>query len=154
MCTSTLGLWIAWAVIIAVVIGNLAGYWFNLYEMLWWFDRVLHTSTLFGLTLWLALVVLAPGLRGGHPVIQVLMLAGCGLALGALWEVLEWAFDQVAPGDVIKGKNDTLIDIVLDAVGAVAAGLLTIPLLRDRPSRLEGRACRSPEIAPDTIRSA
>jgi hypothetical protein len=60
----------------------------------------------------------------------VLTIASVGLAVGALWEVAEWGFDQVAPGDVIKGKNDTIIDIVMDAIGAALAGLVSLAVLR------------------------
>ncbi|WP_245185972.1 hypothetical protein [Falsiroseomonas frigidaquae] len=58
---------------------------------------------------------------------------GVGIALGALWEVAEWGFDQIAPGDVIKGKHDTIIDIVMDTAGALLAGILALWLARWPP---------------------
>jgi VanZ family protein len=44
--------------------------------------------------------------------------------------VAEWGFDQIAPGDVIKGKYDTLLDIVMDTAGAVLAGIMALKLTR------------------------
>jgi len=60
----------------------------------------------------------------------VLLLASVGIALGALWELAEWVFDQIAPGDIIKGKHDTLLDIVMNTAGAVLAGVLALKLTR------------------------
>ena len=65
-----------------------------------------------------------------HGFLIVLLIASVGIALGALWEVAEWSFDQIAPGDVIKGKHDTLVDIVMDTGGAVLAGIMALKLLR------------------------
>jgi hypothetical protein len=39
------------------------------------------------------------------------------------------ALDRIAPGDVIKGKYDTVIDIVMDTIGAVLAGLACLNFL-------------------------
>lgn len=102
----------------------------DLYQRFWWFDRILHACTIFALTLWLALFVCNQVLRDGNGVLLVLMIASVGLAIGALWEVAEWGFDQIAPGNVIKGKYDTIIDIVMDTAGAVLAGLASLTFLR------------------------
>lgn len=127
--TST-GRALAWALLVLVGLANVAGYAFDLYRWFWWFDRVLHGATIFAVTLWLTLFVWAKALRPGHALLLVLLVASVGVASGALWEVAEWAFDQVAPGNVIKGKYDTVIDVVMDTVGAMAAGLLCLAFLR------------------------
>ncbi len=69
----------------------------------------------------------------GLDVLVLLMIASVGLAIGALWEVAEWGFDRIAPGDVIKGKHDTIIDIVMDTAGAILAGLACLPFLTPSP---------------------
>ena len=120
----------AWALLVIVVLINMAGYAFDLYRRFWWFDRALHAATILAVTLWLALFVCGRALRSGHNGLVVLLVASVGLALGAIWEVAEWGFDQVAPGDVIKGKHDTVIDIVMDTIGAVLAGLASLAFLR------------------------
>ena len=126
---------IAWALLVALGAANAAGYVLDLYQRFWWFDRILHGCTIFAVTFWLALLMCNRVLRGGRgqDVLVVLMIASVGLAIGALWEVAEWGFDRIAPGDVIKGKHDTIIDIVMDTAGAVLAGLASLPFLRPSP---------------------
>jgi hypothetical protein len=120
----------SWGLLVALGFANVAGYALDLYQRFWWFDRALHAATIFALTLWLALIVFARAVRGGRPILVVLLMSSVGLALGALWEVAEWAFDQFASSDVIKGKNDTIIDIVMDAAGAIFAGVSCLAFLR------------------------
>ena len=40
-----------------------------------------------------------------------MLIASLGIAIGAIWEVAERGFDRIPPGNVIKGKNDTVTDI-------------------------------------------
>ena len=121
---------IAWTLLVAAGGANAAGYALDLYRQFWWFDRVLHAATVLAVTLWLALFVFGRIIDGerGHGFLVVLLIASVGIALGALWEVAEWGFDRIAPGDVIKGKHDTVIDILMDTAGAVLAGILALKL--------------------------
>ncbi|MBB5696347.1 hypothetical protein [Muricoccus pecuniae] len=121
---------LAWALASLLLVANIAGYAFDLYAAFWWFDRVLHAATIFALTFWLAVIVFGDAIREGRDVLFVVLVASAGVAVGALWEVAEWIFDRFASGDVIKGKDDTVIDIVMDTLGAVVAALLA---LRFRP---------------------
>lgn len=130
MQATSKGRTVAWVLLVLLGLANIAGYAFDLYQQFWWFDRVLHGATTFAVTLWLALLVWGKAFRPGHAVLLVLMVASIGVAIGALWEVAEWAFDQVVPGDVIKGKYDTVIDVVMDTIGAGAAGLLCLVFLQ------------------------
>ncbi len=34
------------------------------------------------------------------------------------------AYDQMVPGNAILGKKDTIIDLIMDTIGAVAAGVV------------------------------
>ena len=139
---------VAWSLLVVLGVANIAGYALDLYARFWWFDRVLHACTIFALTLWLGLFVCNRALRGGpgRDALVALMIASVGLAIGALWEVAEWGFDRIAPGDVIKGKHDTIIDIVMDTLGALLAGAAGLNFLR-----LEGtRPAAAPPAAPET----
>ncbi len=95
---------VAWFLLVVLGVANIAGYALDLYARFWWFDRILHACTIFALTFWLGLFVCNRVLRGGpgRDALIVLMIASVGLAIGALWEVAEWGFDRLAPGDVIK----------------------------------------------------
>jgi VanZ family protein len=123
---------IAWALLVTLGAVNVAGYAFDLYLQFWWFDRVLHACTVLAVTLWLALFVFGRALKGErrYGFLIVLLVASLGIAVGALWEVAEWGFDQIAPGDFINGKHDTVIDIIMDTAGAVLAGTLALTLAR------------------------
>jgi len=138
----------AWVLLLFLAVANAAGYLFDLYRQFWWFDRVLHACTILALTLWLAIFVCARGLKGapGQKFLGVLMLACVGIAIGALWEVVEWGFDQVAPGDVIKGKHDTILDIIMDTAGALAGSLLAWRFLR-QPEQAAPRSRPLPHAA-------
>jgi len=67
------------------------------------------------------------------------------LAIGALWEVAERGFDRVAPGDVIKGKHDSIIDAVMDTFGALAAGGASLQPLAPRGTRPGAAPAAAPE---------
>ncbi len=123
---------IAWVLLAILGLVNAAGYVLDLYARFWWFDRILHGCTILAAKFWLALFVCNRVLRGGHgrDVLVVLVIASVGLAIGALWEVAEWAFDRIAPGDVIKGEHDPIINIVMDTAGAVLAGLASLTFLK------------------------
>jgi hypothetical protein len=43
-----------------------------------------------------------------------------GLALGAVWEILEWISDHVFGSQLQLGQNDTIGDLVADGTGALA----------------------------------
>jgi uncharacterized membrane protein YjdF len=129
------GATLAWALGALMLAVNVAGYALDLYSRWWWFDRLVHLATILALSLWLALFVVARALRPEHArgALAVLLFASVGIAIGAVWEVLEWAADLMLSGDIIKGKYDTVLDVIMDTIGALAAGLLALPFLRPRP---------------------
>ena len=126
---------IAWGLAAVLTLANVAGYAFDLYARFWWFDRVLHAATILALTYWSAVFVLRRVLTGvgRRRLLLAAVIACVGVAVGAWWEVAEWGFDQVMPGDIIKGKHDTIIDIVMDTAGALLAGILALWLARWPP---------------------
>ena len=105
---------------------------FDLYARFWWFDRVLHAATILALTYWSAVFVLRRVLTGvgRHRLLLVAVIACVGVAVGAWWEVAEWGLDRVAPGDVIKGKYDTVINLVMDTLGAALGAWMSLRALR------------------------
>ena len=74
------------------------------------------------------------------------MAATGALAIGALREVAEWGFDRIAPGDVIKGKHDTIIDIVMGTIGALLAGAASLKF----PEPEEGDRLAAAAASPET----
>jgi hypothetical protein len=131
---------IAWVLAVVMLLANVAGYVFNLYQRFRWFDRILHACTLFALTFWAAVFLCGKVLNGsvGHRLIRVLLIASVGIALGAWWEVAEWGFDQVMPANVIKGKFDTVLGLIMDSFGAFLAAWLSLKVMRP-PTELPPR---------------
>lgn len=123
-----------------MLLANVAGYVFDLYQRFWWFDRILHACTLFALTFWAAIFLCAKVLNvtADHRLMRVLLIASVGVAVGAWWEVAEWGFDQVMPADVIKGKYDTVLDLIVDSFGAVVAAWLSLKVLRPATAVVPG----------------
>jgi hypothetical protein len=122
---------IAWGLLVVGLLASAAGSIFNLYAMLWWFDEALHFFLPFAVTLVLGLYAYGALVTGRrHEVLLALTIAGLGLALGTLWELVEWIYDAFAAGNSIKDKTDTMIDLTANLVGGVAAGILSLIMLR------------------------
>jgi hypothetical protein len=72
-------------------------------------------------------VTVAPGRRWP----AVVVAAACTIALGATWELVEWASDALFATNLSLGYRDTLQDIATDIAGAfVGAALLVRPARR------------------------
>ena len=118
--------------IVIAMLANIAGYVWNLYNQIRLFDEILHAFTTFALTLPIALLLYQVILIGAHsrPILFILTVACLGLAIGAIWEIAEWAYDQIVPGNVILGKNDTIIDLMVDTIGSIIAGIVSVGMVR------------------------
>lgn len=123
----------AWVLAALGALAAVASVVFGLYELFFWFDEALHAYNFFALTLLFAVyahgVILAGGRRNGF--LLVLTIAVIGLGLGAAWEIAEFGYDHfIAKPNVILPKLDTIIDMILDAAGALVAGLVCLKMLR------------------------
>ncbi len=58
--------------------------------------------------------------------LYVLAIASFGIAIGALWEITEWLLQ------VINSLNDTIIDLIMDSIGATIAALMSLWALQER----------------------
>ena len=121
-----------WALLALAVVFNIAGYAFDLYARWSWFDKVLHGYTIAAITLGLGLALYGRALTGKdrHRLLLILTITSLGVAVGALWEIGEWGYNQFVPSDVIKGKFDTITDMIVDTVGALVAAVAAAYLAR------------------------
>ena len=121
-----------WGLLAVAVLASGAGSAFDLYGKFWWYDEALHGYFSFALTLVLALYVYGALLTGRHrhKLLLVLTVAGLGLTCGALWEIAEWVYDQIVRPDAILGKTDTIVDLIVGALGAVAGALVGLRMLK------------------------
>ena len=107
------------------VVGNALGYlyWF---DAVWSYDKLMHCYTSFAIVVALAAVLrdtLIARLRA-HRRLMVCTLIAYVVALGVLWEIAEWLVDIGAYPQIIKGKSDTMADLIADGIGAWLAALL------------------------------
>ncbi len=100
---------------------------FDFYERLWWWDLALHGSSAvgFGLTGFLFVFMLFEGDRFAAPPSAIAFITFCvSMTVGAIWEVFEFSMDTSFGLNMQKsGLNDTMIDLMLNAVGGLVASL-------------------------------
>lgn len=95
---------------------------FDFYNRFWWWDVVLHggSALAFGLIGFLFVFMLFEGDRYAAPAGALAFMSFCfGLTIGALWEIFEFAMDQIFGLNMQKtGLIDTMWDLIVDTVGA------------------------------------
>jgi hypothetical protein len=107
---------------------NAGGWAWDLYNKPGPYDEIAHFFTMFAITLAFGFLLYRELMESfyDHPVMFVLTIASLGIAIGALWEVVEWLADFVTPKQIVSGLFDTITDIILDSAGAVLAALLNL----------------------------
>lgn len=96
-----------------------------------WFDETLHFFLPFAAALSGCMALYGKSIMGArsHPVPMVLMIMLLGIGLGGLWENGEWLYAQAfLPAEAFNSKQDTMIDLMLDGLGALLAGILAVRL--------------------------
>lgn len=123
---------LAWGLLVVGLLASGAGSLWNLYSKIFWYDEVVHGYNFFALALVVAVYAYGVVLTGAdrHGLLLVLVIAGLGLALGALWEIAEWTYDQLVRPNIILPKTDTIIDLMIDTAGALLAGFVRLRMLR------------------------
>ena len=104
------------------------------YDSLAWFDRVVHfvfpllASGVLYVTLARLDVLPDPRSETGrrHLVGIGIVTFALGAAFGAVWELVEWASDAAFGSTLQEGNDDTVGDLAMDSLGAIAAGLLLV----------------------------
>jgi len=110
----------------SLFLGEQHGY----YLRYWWWDTLLHTCSGFLLgILGFLLVHVLNGKRhiGMHlkPGFVALFAFMFALGIGALWEIFEFAMDQIFGLNMQKsGLVDTMVDLIVDAIGALTISII------------------------------
>lgn len=114
----------------AIILGEIGDY----YERFWWWDVVLHGLSAFaiGFVGFLILYLLyARHKITASPFLVSIFAFSFGLALGAIWEIFEFAMDQFFGLDMQKsGLRDTMWDLIVDSIGAGTASIIGYVYLR------------------------
>ena len=99
----------------------------NFYERFWWWDAVLHTGSAIGFGI-VGVTILAILFRKqkvhASPFIIAVFAFSLAVAIGAVWEIFEFAMDQIFGLNMQKsGLVDTMWDLIVDSIGALLAAL-------------------------------
>jgi len=114
---------IAFFVFASIFLGEMRGF----YDRFWWWDMMLHFFSALSIAAmaFLAIFMMFEGDRYAAPPWALAVLSACvALAIGALWEIFEYGMDQTFGMNMQKtGLDDTMKDLMVDAVGAALGGL-------------------------------
>lgn len=98
------------------------------YEAVWWLDLFAHAASgavlaLLTRELLLRARLLPAGVGARAATARVLHVSTAVLALGFLWELGEWAGFALINPAINVGYEDTMTDLLADAVGGIVAAL-------------------------------
>jgi len=99
-----------------------------------WFDNLVHVTLpmLTAPVLYIALARLdvLPDPRDDtttrHYVGIFVVTLALGLAVGAVWEIVEWASDSTLGSDLQLGNEDTVTDLLADSIGSLVGAALLV----------------------------
>jgi len=107
----------------------------GLYNVFWTWDMVTHFVSTFMLALIVFIMFFIVNERLGsmqlnaRKIIIITMIIA--MSLGLIWEGMEIAADVLVDLRAAEDINDTMLDLVMDAVGGLAAALLAVRWHRD-----------------------
>jgi len=110
----------------ALFMGEFQGY----YVRYWWWDALLHTGSglLLGILGFLLVFVMNEKKEVQlelHPKFMALFAFMFAVGIGALWEIFEYAMDQLFGLNMQKsGLQDTMWDLIVDTAGALVISVL------------------------------
>ena len=125
------------AIIIFIFASTFLGEIYGYYRVIWWWDIVLHGSSAFllGIVGFLLVYVLNKQpkiplhLKPGFIALFAFVFA---FSIGALWEIIEFGIDLLTNYGMQHGLFDTMMDLVLDAGGALVVAVLGYLALKKR----------------------
>lgn len=119
-------------VVVIAATTSAAGWAWNWYEQYWAYDEIAHALSTLALTL-VAAFYMYRSLAGffcEHLFLLSATLICIGLAIGAIWEVVEFYF--IVPRYKMA-LPDTISDLIVDGVGALLAVPISIWAVRQAP---------------------
>jgi len=111
------------AVVLFIASTVFLGEVYDFYNRLWWWDIAMHGGSAigFGLVGFILVFMMFQGDRYAAPPVAIAFFAFCfGVAIGAIWEIFEFAMDQTFGLNMQKsGLVDTMGDLIVDCIGAL-----------------------------------
>ncbi|MDD3263829.1 MAG: hypothetical protein PHT94_02945 [Candidatus Nanoarchaeia archaeon] len=123
----------------ALFLGEIKQYYFRY----WWWDSALHTLS--GLSIGFAGFIILYTLQkknkiAASPFIISLFAFMFAIGIGGLWEIFEFAMDQIFGFNMQKsGLIDTMWDLILDSIGALITSIIGYFYLKGNKNKLFDR---------------
>ncbi len=117
------------------------------YERFWWWDLMLHSlsAVVLGLTGFVLTYIFHMTQRiHMSPSLVALVSFGFAVTLGTLWELFEYFMDLLFGLHMQRGSlNDTMTDLLVDTIGALAAASVGYFYVKDGDSLIGARVIRA-----------
>ncbi len=127
--------WIYIIILVFAFFSIIMGGVYEWYDSIVWFDEVMHLlgGLLMGLAVFVLLYsLLSRQLIAGRPIVILILAVGLAVALGAVWEIIEFILDSIFGFSMQPSLYDTNIDLILNVVGALIMGILLYVVVRKR----------------------
>lgn len=115
---------------------------FDFYERFWWWDIALHglSATGFGVIGFLFVFYLFQGDKYAAPPWALGLISfSIAVTVGSMWEIFEYGMDNLFGLNMQKsGLDDTMGDIIVDAIGAFIGAISGFFWLKERQIGLTG----------------
>jgi len=99
------------------------------YYDVWWWDVMLHSGSAFAfglIGLIMLMLSLSKRVLTAKPILLSVFAFSFSLMIGVLWEIFEFAGDQLFGMDMQKdGHLDTMWDFIVNTVGALTAAIIS-----------------------------
>jgi len=132
---------------------NAGGWVLGLFYQPGLYDEIVHAFTTFAVTLALSFLAYSSMLTifRDRKLLYLLTITSFGIAIGALWEITEWTAGMVLSSEVIESLDDTIMDLIMDSLGAAIAALTSLWTLQEwmRPSAAGGKGASIVNSASD-----
>ena len=113
------------------------------YTLFWWWDIILHigSGVALGFVGFLVLYTLYHSKKINASPIWIAVFSFCfGVAIGAVWEIFEFAMDQIFLLNMQKsGLVDTMWDLIVDSLGALLVSIIGYFYIKGRRKTIFGR---------------
>ncbi|MFO7710819.1 MAG: hypothetical protein R6V53_03580 [Candidatus Woesearchaeota archaeon] len=109
----------------------------NYYAVFPWWDTLLHglSGIALGFVGFLIIFSLYNNNRiKASPIMIALFTFSFAMMVGAMWEIFEFAVDQIFNQDMQKGLVDTMWDLIMDTLGALLVSIIGFFYVRGAPS--------------------
>ena len=107
---------------------NLIGEYYNAYNKVPFFDNALHLFGIFSFSLFVyTLLVSTIDIKASRPMLLTFILVILlGIAMGTIFELMEFALDQFTNENNQRDLTDTDLDLLFDLIGALLAGIFVV----------------------------